>query len=96
MLKVPWDRANQPIPLKLQLLDSDGHPVLLTTPDGPRPVGGEMTMEVGRPAGVAAGSLLDSAFVLSIPSLPLPVGRYEWRLEVAGTQITSSFQVRQT
>lgn len=77
MMKVPWDRANQPIALQLQLLDSDGHPVSVPTAEGIKPIAAEATLEVGRPPGLKAGSMLDAAFVLTLPSLPLAPGRYE-------------------
>ena len=44
-------------------------------------MGGEI--EAGRPPGVSPGSQLDAAFSFSVPSLPLPPGRYQWRLDVA-------------
>lgn len=91
LMKIPWDRANQKIPLKLQLLDADGHAVQLQTPVGPQQLLSEVTVEVGRPPGVAAGSLLDASFALNVPPLPLPPGRYEWRLELAEEEESASF-----
>jgi hypothetical protein len=93
LLKIPWDRANQRLPIVLRLLDPDGRPVVLATPDGTQEVtmGGEI--EAGRPPGVSPGSQLDAAFSFSVPSLPLPPGRYQWRLDVAEEAFTSSFQV---
>jgi hypothetical protein len=93
LLKIPWDRANEQLGLVLRLLDSDGRPVVLATPDG----GQEVTMtggiEAGRPPGVTRGSPLDAALAFSVPSLPLPPGRYQWRLEVAEDAFAVSFQV---
>ncbi len=94
LIKVPWDRANQGLPMKLSLLDSDGHPVEFPTPDGPVKVENEGVIEVGRPPGLAAGSLLDAAFALNLPALPLRPGRYEWRLELAEHTQTAVFTVR--
>src|SRR5215204_2067305 len=56
MIKVPWDRTNQKLPLTLQLLDADGTPVRLA--EGPIEVQAEI--EVGRPVGVPVGIMLDS------------------------------------
>lgn len=96
MLKVPWDRANQRIPISLFLRDSDGRQVTLPSPSGERvPVGQEGEIEVGRPAGVLHGSPLDASFVMVLPPMPLEPGRYEWRLEVAQTHVAASFQVLQ-
>lgn len=93
LLKIPWDRANQRMPVVLRLLDSDGQPVVLSTPEGSQQVvvGGEV--EAGRPAGVAHGSPLDAAMAFNVPPLPLDPGRYQWRLDVADQSFTSSFQV---
>lgn len=93
MLKIPWDRANERLALMLRLLDDDGRPVAVATTDGTQ----ELTMggdiETGRPPGVTPGSQLDAGLVFNVPSLPLPPGRYQWRLEVADDTFTSSFQV---
>src|SRR5258708_3262641 len=51
VVKVPWDRANQKLHMKLQLRDSDGHPVDLPGPDGRQSVGTEGQIEVGRHQG---------------------------------------------
>jgi hypothetical protein len=93
MLKIPWDRANERLALFLRLVDSDGRPVAVATPDGAQEVtmGGEI--ETGRPPGVTPGSQLDAALAFSVPSLPLPPGRYQWRLDVADDTFTASFQV---
>jgi hypothetical protein len=94
LIKVPWDRANQSMDLSLQLLDPDGSPVKVPTAEGPVVIGTEAKIEVGRPPGLAHGSMLDASFALSIPSLPLEPGRYEWRLTVADQEFTESFTVR--
>lgn len=93
-IKIPWDRTNRPLDLRLQLLSEDGRPVMLTAPLGEQPVLAESTLEVGRPAGLPAGSQIAVPFSLSLPSMPLTPGRYEWRLEVAGEPFSVSFQVQ--
>lgn len=93
LMKIPWDRANQKLPRKVELLDADGHPVEIDTLEGSQRIAQEGSIEVGRPAGVAAGSLLDAAFVLNVPGLPLEPGRYEWKLTVAEETLASSFTV---
>jgi hypothetical protein len=95
LIKVPWDRANQQLTFALRLLDSDGHQVQLAGAQGPVPIANEMTLEVGRPAGVAPGSPLDASMAVNIQPLPLSPGRYEWRLEFDGDSRSASFQVRQ-
>jgi len=95
LIKIPWDRANQKLHFALRLLDPDGKQVTLRGIHGQAvPIGQEGDIEAGRPPGVAAGSMLDAALAISIPSMPLPPGRYEWRLELAEQTLVESFTVR--
>jgi hypothetical protein len=93
LLKIPWDRANERLDLMLRLLDPDGRPVQVVTPEGAQEVTMSGGIEAGRPPGVAPGSQLDAALAFNVPSLPLPPGRYQWRLDVAEDTFTASFQV---
>ena len=62
LAKVPWDRTNQKLTLSLELVDADGRPVMLNDPNGnPVPVGQQAELEVGRPAGIAPGSMRPAA-----------------------------------
>lgn len=91
-LRVPWDRTNQKIPLSLFLHDADGKRVVIQEEQ----VGLEQTFEVGRPPGLAPGSTIDHAFQLSLGPMPLPPGRYQWRLSVGGDDFSVAFEVRGT
>ena len=93
LMKVPWDRANQPMPLRLQMREADGSPVSVPTPEGAISIAAEAKIEVGRPPGLAPGSMLDASFALNVPSLPLVPGRYEWRLMLAEQEFFASFTV---
>ena len=93
LLKIPWDRANERLQLVLRLVDPDGAPVVVTTAEGPQEVTMGGDIETGRPPGVTPGSQLDAALAFTVPSLPLPPGRYQWRLDVADDTFTASFQV---
>jgi hypothetical protein len=93
LVKVPWDRTNERIPLYLELLDSDGHPAIVGD-DGQTKVRTEAAIEVGRPPGIPPGTAIDASFALNIPSLPLPPGRYEYRLRVGDQDFHASFLVR--
>jgi len=73
-LKVPWDEANRQHALRLELLDSDGQPVLLPSPLQGQPVVIESTFEVGRPAGMKPGTPIDLAMAVNLGPLPLPSG----------------------
>jgi hypothetical protein len=94
LIKVPWDRADQPLPLRLQLLDADGQPVRLPTPEGFTTLTHEGTIQVSRTGGAVIGSMLDASFALNVPPLPLRPGRYEWRLELAEHSQSAFFTVR--
>jgi hypothetical protein len=89
-VKVPWQLTNKPHELRLELIDSEGRPVILEGEEGdeqPRePVVFALPpFEVGRPAGLVAGTPIDQPFAVNCPSgLPLTPGRYEWRLTVNG------------
>lgn len=93
MLKIPWDRTNQRITLRLQLMDSDGRIVRLDGPEGQQAIEMEHEIEAGRPAGLAPGSMIDASFALNVQPMPLPPGRYEWRLHYDDVDVVSSFQV---
>lgn len=68
------------------LIDADDAPVSVP---GMTVIRVEQTIEVGRPPGMAPGSMIDAAFQISVPPLPLPPGRYQWRLDVGDQQFPS-------
>jgi hypothetical protein len=85
-IEVPWDRANHKYNLLLELVDADGQPVMVPSPEG-----GEQSVQIGalfeagRPAGLTPGTPLDGAFAINLGPLPLEPGqRYAWRLTVDG------------
>ena len=95
-LDVPWSAANQEHEFLLVLVDADGHPVRVGGEDGDVRAGG--TFEVGRPAGLPAGTDIDFAFAVTVPSLPLAAGRYAWQLWIDGETSEDwqrPFQVRE-
>lgn len=82
-IEVPWDEANRPHRFSLALLNVDGQPVMVPTPDGPRPIEIQGDLEVGRPAGLTPGTPLDSIAAFNFGPLPIPPGgRYVWRLTI--------------
>ena len=86
-LEVPWDEANRPHALLLELLNADGRAVMVASPpDGePRPVQIRGEVEVGRPPGLTPGTALDAVLAINLTSAPaLPAGRYVWRLSING------------
>lgn len=82
---VPWDRSNEQITFRLELVDQDGHPVMVPTPEGEQPLFIEGAFEVGRPPGIKRGTPLTNPIAINLGPQPLqPGGRYEWRLTVNG------------
>ena len=95
-LDVPWSAANREHEFLLVLVDADGHPVRVGGDDGDVRAGG--TFEVGRPPGLPAGTDIDFAFAVTVPSLPLAAGRYAWQLWIDGETSEDwqrPFQVRE-
>jgi len=86
LIQVPWDLANTPHAFTVELLDTDGGPVILdlAEEEDSQPVafGGEF--EVGRPPGLKPGTPLDFPVAMNSTPLPLEPGRYEWRLTIDG------------
>lgn len=85
-IEVPWDRSNVKHPILLELLDADGQPVALTSPEGEeRMIRIEGEIEVGRPPGVKAGTPLDAVIAINTGPLSLPPdSRFAWRFSIAG------------
>lgn len=83
LIQVPWDLANEKHQFTLDLVDTDGNPVQIPTPEGERSLRIEGEFETGRPAGLKPGTPLEFAAAITIPPQPLePGGRFEWRLSV--------------
>jgi hypothetical protein len=85
-VEVPWDETNKRHTLILRLLDEDGQPVRIAAPSGEQVVLEiPADFEVGRPAGVRAGSPIDMPVVVNIGPMPLqPDRRFVWRLFIDG------------
>lgn len=94
LIKVPPDRANEPIPLTLSLVDSDDHTVEIATSKGDQQVRASTTIQAGPPAWAETGTCMDASFALNIPPLPLEPGHYEWRAEVGDQSHVVRFTVR--
>jgi uncharacterized protein DUF6941 len=93
MIQVPWDRTNQKLPVRVELVTDDGQPVSMPGPTGPQPLVSQIELEVGRPAGIAPGSTLSAVFAVNVAPMSLSPGRYEWRASIDGHSQGESFQV---
>jgi len=87
LVHVPWDQANRKHVMRLELVDTDGAPVMVEAEEGvetPVVFFDDLEFEVGRPAGVKPGTPLDLPLAINSGPLPLEPGRYEWRLSIDG------------
>jgi hypothetical protein len=85
LVHVAWHETVTPHVLRLRLEDADGQPVLVGPADAPRALLHEQTIVAPRPPGVPEGINIDVPVVVSFgPGMPLPPGRYVWRLEIDG------------
>jgi hypothetical protein len=84
LFEIDWHEANEVFHFVIQLLDTDGVPVLGPGPAGPTPLVVEGDMEAGRPPGLPQGSHMVLPVTVNIlPGIALtPGARYEWRLDV--------------
>jgi hypothetical protein len=84
-IKVPWDERDLEHRLVLELVDQDGEPVLVPTPQGERPLTIETVLKLQGGFDVKPGTPLDAPLALNYGPMPIPPGgRYEWRLTVNG------------
>jgi hypothetical protein len=84
-IEIPWTETNRKHSLKLELLDTEHHSVIVPTPIGESPVVITGDFEVGRPAGLIPGTPIDVPMAFPIGPLPLKLGeRYVWKLSIDG------------
>lgn len=83
VIAVPWDQANEPHDLTIELLDADGGVVEI----GEQAVVVESRFEVGRPAGVKPGTALNTALTWNFGGLVLPTGSYEFKVGIDGEPV---------
>ena len=89
-ISVPWDSANVRHDFQAKLVTEDGGEPQLLGADGQgvaTPIQFDGSFEAGRPPGLPPGSDLDAPFAVNIAGLPLPPGRYEWRVAIDGEPV---------
>jgi hypothetical protein len=82
LIAIPWDRTNQRNTVRAALINDDGEPVEVEGQE----VFAEGQVEVGRPAGLKAGSTLNVPLTLSFNGLSLDAGGYVWELRIDGDE----------
>jgi hypothetical protein len=90
MIAVPWNQANEKHDVHAALVSEDGETVEI---EGNQVIAsGEL--EVGRPAGLRAGTQLNTPLVLGFNGLVLKSGGYVWELRIGGEVMARApFQV---
>jgi hypothetical protein len=86
-IKVPWVGINVDHTFRLDLVDADGQPVEVETPEhGLQPLMIEGQFQVTPTYGAAPGLPLDALVAINMGPQPAiaPGGRYEWRLAIDG------------
>ena len=85
-IEMPWDAAGVNHRFRLELLDSDGQPVTVTSAEGEeQPLLLEGQFAVAPQPGLRRGTPLSMPLAINLPPQPLAPGtRYEWRFELDG------------
>jgi hypothetical protein len=85
IVEVPWEAADKPHKMKLELIDPDGGPALAPTEDGTRqPLVIDGEIHPMRPEQVPVGTPIAHSFAMEFNDVPLPPGPYEWRFWIDG------------
>lgn len=101
MIDVGWEETNENLHLRIELVDADGHTVMVPGPLGEQPLCIEAHTQAGRPPGVPRGSEIRIPMTVSIAQglALVPGQRYEWRATIngnAGAEWRQGFYVMPT
>lgn len=83
---VPWDETNREHTLEVELVNSDGPPVLFSFPPSGemKPLKFNAKFTAGRPPWAPQGAPLPFSMAFTIAPMPLVPGRYAWTLSING------------
>jgi hypothetical protein len=86
VFELSWDESNEDIPVHIELIDEDGHPVGIEA---------EGTLNVGRPPGVKKGGPLQAPLVLPLHAVTFQkLGGYQFRVTSGDAElVTVPFRV---
>lgn len=97
-IEVGWNEATSAHHWELFLVDADGQPVTVPTPDGDQAVEVRGDFEVARMDAIPEGSPIDLPLAVNIGPIPLALAtRFTWRLVIDGQtdeDWAASFQTR--
>lgn len=80
---IPWTESNRKHNFCAKLVEADGKPVSVETPNGMQEVEMQAEFEVGRPPGSPQGAHLGQPFAANYFLLPVESGKaYEWRYSI--------------
>jgi hypothetical protein len=82
MVSVDWDATNERHRLRVRLVDGNGAPVQVQTPQGQQPWQIESTFECGRPPGLPRGMSIGVPLALNFIRPPLAPGPYAFVVDV--------------
>jgi hypothetical protein len=87
IIEVPWNQTNQNHKFRLALMDIDGNPVEVDTPEGTQAVHFEGEFQVGRPPGVRLGAAIPVPFAINHGPIALePGSHYVWQFSLNGVE----------
>ena len=90
VVKVPYTATNQPHTLTITLVDEDGNGVSPFVPDGvpdPGPIRGELSFNLGRPAGLSPGEAQPYCLAANFNIGLRQLGGYIFELAIDGTKM---------
>jgi hypothetical protein len=96
LVHVPWLATNQNHALTVELIDADGHEVLVPSGvDTSQPFNAELQFNVGRPAALEVGEEQTIALAVGLPGFPFPdLGHYRFVIYVDQAQLAElSFKI---
>lgn len=86
LIEMPWEAAGATHEVRFDLLDDQGKPVMVETPEGDQPLFFSGQIPLTPAPGTKRGTPLTMPIAVNFaPAPPIPMGgRFEWRVEVNG------------
>ncbi len=84
MFEVPREQTGKEHTFAVDLIDADGKPAMMPTPQGMQPWHFEGTLQIDAEEGAPPAASFVSPFVIKQGPTPLAPASYEWRWQVDG------------